>query len=453
LDRDQVSTPDNGAATGADPDGLPLNGIRVLDLSQVMAGPWCTQLLGDLGADVVKIEPPSGGDQARASFGADGPGDNPAFRAVNRNKRSLAVDLKAPAGRDLLHRMALTADVLVENFRPGVAPRLGVDAATLQRINPRLIVVSLTGFGSPDRPAAADGDTGDTGGKGDTGHAGPAGAAGAGPTGAAPPLSSRPGYDLIAQAMTGLMSVTGYPDGAPAKVGVPITDLGSGMFATIGILAALLTRARTGRGDHVRTSLYQAGLAMLVWESAAYWSTGAEPGPTGSGHGLLAPYETLRTRDGTLVVAANNDKLWRALVAELGVPELAGDPRFVSNADRLAHRNELAVALEHRLVTDDTDAWVDRLVAAGVPVAPVRTVSQALGDPHTAALDMVGSVRHPVVGEHRVLGVPVQLQAGTAWPGTAAPALGRDTREVLREYGFADAEVDVLLADDVIGGA
>ncbi|WP_051264654.1 CaiB/BaiF CoA transferase family protein [Nakamurella lactea] len=423
----------------------PLTGITVLDLSQVMAGPWCTQLLGDLGADVIKVESPAGGDQARSSLGVAGPGDNPAFRAVNRNKRSLAVDLKTAAGRALLQRMVSTADVLVESFRPGVAARLGIDAPTLHEVNPRLIVVSLTGFGTPDRQPPADRAA-------DTASATPTAPAtattAAAPT--APPLALRPGYDLIAQAMTGLMSVTGTPGGELAKVGVPITDLGSGLFAVIGILAALRNREATGRGDHVRTSLYQAGLALLVWESAAYWATGTEPGPTGSGHRLLAPYESLRTRNGALVVAANNDKLWRLLTDRLGIPELADDPRFVGNADRLAHRNELAVALEQRLVTDDTDAWVDRLGAAGIPVAPVRTVSQALTDPHTAALAMVGSVAHPVVGEHPVLGLPFQLQADTAWPGTAAPALGQHSREVLRDFGFDTAEIDQLTSNGVV---
>lgn len=430
------------ATDPAPPTTAPLAGVRVLDLSQVMAGPWCTQLLADLGADVVKIEPPAGGDQARTSLGQAGPGDNPAFRAVNRNKRSLAVDLKTAEGRALLHRMAGLADVLVENFRPGVAPRLGVDAPTLHAMNPRLVVASLTGFGTPN---PADDDSAD---QDLVGQARPSQDIAS--RRADTELSGRPGYDLIAQAMTGLMSVTGTPDGPPVKVGVPITDLTSGLFATIGILAALRTRDRTGRGDHVRTSLYQAGLAMLVWESAGYWSTGVEPGPTGSGHRLLAPYESLRTRDGALVIAANNDKLWRLLTDEVGAPELADDPRFATNTDRLAHRNELAVALEQQLVRADTDSWVRALTAAGLPAAPVRTVSQALADPYTAALDMIGEVDHPVVGRHPVLGMPFQLRADTCWPGHAAPALGQHSREVLRQYGFGDDEIAGMAEDRVI---
>ncbi|MTD16908.1 CoA transferase [Nakamurella sp. YIM 132087] len=383
-----------------------------------MAGPWATQLLGDLGADVIKIEPPGGGDQARRSFtttAGDSAGDNAAFRAVNRNKRSVVIDLRTPEGQAVLHRLARSADVVVENFRPGVAERLGADAATLHTIDPRLVVLSLSGFGTPDEP---DPDT--------------------------DILSRRPGFDLVAQAMTGLMSITGTAGGEPVKVGVPITDLTSGMFGVIGLLAALRNRELTGRGDHVRTSLYQAGLALLLWESASFWTTGDEPGPTGAGHRLLAPYEALRTKDSHVVVAANNDKLWRQFLDVLGLPALAGDPRFATNADRLAHRSELAHALEARLITRTTDDWVDALTSAGLPAAPVRTVGQALSDPHTRALKMVGTVEHPVVGTQRVLGVPFRSSAGTSWPGTAAPAVGQDTRDVLSAAGFSDAEIETL---------
>ena len=407
----------------------PLAGIRILDLTQVLAGPWATQLMADLGADVVKIEPPGGGDQARRSFtsGADTqPGaDNAAFRAVNRNKRSVVIDLRSAAGRAVLHRLAGDADVVIENFRPGVAERLGVDAATLHAIDPRLVVVSLSGFGTPDANAAPD-------------------------VAADSELARRPGFDLIAQAMTGLMSVTGTAGGNPVKAGVPITDLTSGMFAVIGLLAALRNREVTGRGDHVRTSLYQAGLALLVWESAAYWATGEEPIPTGSGHRLLAPYEALRTRDSHVVVAANNDKLWQQLLAVLELPELASDSRFVTNADRLAHRAELAHALEARLITADTDHWVSVLIAAGLPAAPVRTVGAALADPHTLALQMVGAVEHPAVGTQQVLGVPFRSSAASRWPGTAAPAVALHTREVLRDNGFSNAEIDQLVTDGIV---
>ncbi|MEJ7648749.1 MAG: CoA transferase [Nakamurella sp.] len=410
----------------------PLTGVRILDLSQVMAGPWATQLLADLGADVIKIEPPGGGDQARRSFGA-GAGDNPAFRAVNRNKRSVVIDLRTADGQAVLHRMARTADVVIENFRPGVAERLGVDAATLHALDPRLVVVSLSGFGTSDSE--------------------PPGATGTAAREQESSLARRPGFDLIAQAMTGLMSVTGTAGGEPVKAGVPITDLTSGMFAVIGLLAALRNREVTGRGDHVRTSLYQAGLALLVWESATYWATGEEPSPTGSGHRLLAPYEALRTRDSHVVVAANNDKLWKQLLAVLELPELASDPRFVTNADRLAHRAELAHALEARLITADTDHWVTVLSAAGLPAAPVRTVGAALADPHTLALQMVGQVEHPVAGTQQVLGVPFRSSAASRWPGTAAPAVGCNTREVLQDSGFDAAEIERLLSDGVVEDA
>ena len=392
-----------------------LSGIRVLDLTQVMAGPWCTQILADLGADVIKVEPVVGGDQSRSTMGAPTPtGTSAGFNAVNRNKRGVALDLKTEQGRRLLHQLAGRSDVLVENLRPGVAERLGVDYPTLSAVNPKLVVTSLTGFG--------------VGG----------------------PLADRPGYDLVAQAMSGILSVTGTSGGDPVKCGVPVTDLASGLFAAIGTLAALRARDLTGAGDHVRTSLYQAGLSLLVWETAQLWSTGQRPEPTGSAHRMLGPYEALRTRDGWIVVAANNERLWHALCAVLDRGDLPADPRFHANHDRVVHRAELAVELERSLVTDSTDVWVDKCLAAGVPAGPVRSVPEAIADPHSAALDMVGTTTRPGEPPAPALGLPLRMHAPTRWPGRPAPHLGEHTNEILTDLGLDEFEIGILRAEGVV---
>ncbi|HEU5320915.1 MAG TPA: CoA transferase, partial [Methylomirabilota bacterium] len=278
-----------------------LEGIRVLDQTQVMAGPFCTMLLADMGADVIKIEPP-GGEATRRMGLAQAPGVSAAFLAVNRNKRGMTLDLKRPSGVALLKRLAATADVLVENYRPGVARRLGVDYETLRAVNPRLVYCSISGFGQ---------------------------------TG---PYASRGGYDLVAQGMSGIMSATGSEGGPPVKVGVPVTDLGAGLFGVLGILCALRARHRTGRGQIVDASLFEAGLALSVWEATEYWFTGHAPRALGTAHRLNAPYQAFRARDGWFTVGAANDRLWPRFAALLGLEHLVDEPRFATVAARLAHR-------------------------------------------------------------------------------------------------------------------
>ncbi len=271
----------------------PLTGLHVLDLTQVMAGPFCCQVLADLGADVVKVEPPGSGDQSRRSMGFRMKGeDTAAFLAVNRNKRSATLNLKDPRHRAAFHRLAGTADVLVENFRPGVTERLGIDYDTLAAINPRLIYASISGFGQ---------------------------------TG---PYAMRPGFDLIAQGVSGVMSVTGEPGGEPVKCGVPVSDLAAGLFCAVGILAANRARDSTGRGQHVDTSLFEGALALSIWETAELWATGRVPEPLGSAHRLTAPYQALRTRDGHITVGGNNERLWARLCAAVGREDLLEDDRF-----------------------------------------------------------------------------------------------------------------------------
>lgn len=380
----------------------PLAGLTVIDLSQVLAGPLCTMILGDLGADVIKVEPPQG-DQARQSLGTRVGNDSAAFLAVNRNKRSIVLDLQTSVGREDLHRLATTADIVVENFRPGVAERLGAGYDELAELNPRLVYASLTGFGSRG------------------------------------PYAERAGLDLVVQAMTGLMSVTGEA-GRPVKNGPPVADLSAGLYLTIGILAALESRRKTGRGQLVATSLYESALSLAVWETAELWANGEIPGPLGSAHRMAAPYQALRASDGYIVVAATNDRLWLRLCDLVGLPHLVDDPRFLTNADRLEHKQELAAVLEDALAHRTTGEWVHELVAAGVPGGPLYDYAQTLADPHTEATGMVVEIQHPAAGKIKMLGSPVHLAGSTFAVRRPPPLLGEHTAEVLAATDLGDAE-------------
>lgn len=391
------------------PEPMALDGLRVLDLTQVMAGPFATMTLADLGADVVKIEPPGVGDQARSAAGHFMTGEDTAgFLALNRNKRSIAIDLKQDTGRDVFYRLVESADVVVENFRPGVTPRLGIDYPTLRGHNAGLIYASISGFGQ-------DG-----------------------------PYAQRPGFDLIAQAMGGLMSVTGKPGDDPVKCGIPISDLSAGLICASAVLAAYIHRLRTGEGQYIDTSLYDAVLALSVWETTELWATGRIPQPTGSGHRLNAPYQALRTADGHVIVAANNDRLWVRLCEAIGRPELADDERFRTNLDRLDRVDELAAELESTLRTRTTDEWVPILLEAGTPAGKIANYREVVDDPHTAARQMVQQVEHPVEGTVSALGIPAKLSATPGRIRRAAPLLGEHTDQVLAEAGYTDAEIATL---------
>jgi formyl-CoA transferase len=393
----------------------PLEGIRVLDLTQVMAGPFCCMVLADLGADVVKIEPPGTGDQARTAIGMPMKGeDTAAFLAVNRNKRSVTLNLKHDEGRALLYRLAEAADVVVENFRPGVTRKLGADYDTLCAVNPRLVYASISGFGQ---------------------------------TG---PYAQRPGYDLIAQGMAGLMSVTGEPGGDPVKCGIPIGDLGAGLFCATAILSAVIARARTGEGQHIDTSLFEAAVALSVWESAELWATGEVPQPVGSAHRFSAPYQALRSSDGYLTVGGNNQRLWGRLCQVIGRPELIDDERFATNADRMANRAALARELEAALARRTTAEWVDALLDAGVPAGPINDYRQVFEDPHTKARQMIVDVDHPVEGRMPALGIPVKLSGTPGRVRRPAPLLGEHTHEVLGALGLGEPELRRLGDQGVI---
>jgi crotonobetainyl-CoA:carnitine CoA-transferase CaiB-like acyl-CoA transferase len=393
---------------------LALENLTVIDLTQVMAGPFCCQLLGDLGADVIKVEPVHG-DATREATGQRLPhGESAAFLAVNRNKRGIAIDLRTPGGLRAFTKLAATADVVVESFRPGVAKRLGVDYESLRGDNERLVYASISGFGQ---------------------------------TG---PYAARPGYDLIAQAMSGIMSVTGAPDGPPTKSGLPIADLSAGLLCAVGILSACLARTTTGRGQAVDTSLYDAALAMSVWETAELWATGEAPRRLGSAHRINSPYDAFPTRDGHLTIGANNARLWERLCAVLDRPDLLADPRFATNDDRVRNRAELKEELTLTLSTKDTSEWVELLLGAGVPAGPIRDYRQSCADPHTLAREMVVELDHPVEGRVRALGIPVKLSETAGTIRRVPPGLGEHTDEILRAAGLDDAEIAALRANGAV---
>ena len=383
-----------------------LDGIRVLDLTQVMAGPYCTMVLCDMGADVIKVEPPSG-DSTRRMPGAVGT-DSPSFNAVNRGKRGVVVDLKQAAGRDAIRRLAVSSDVLVENYRPGVLSRFGLGYEELARRHPALVYASISGYGQ----------TGPSAGKG--------------------------GFDLVAQGVSGLMSVTGEPGGPPVKVGVPITDLGAGLFAVSGILATLLARARTGRGQLVDTSLVDAGVALSVWEATQYFSGRGVPEPLGSAHRMNAPYQAVRCADGYITLGAANDRIFRRLCDALGHPEWAVDPDHRDDEHRVQNRVALAARIEAVTARRPRAHWLALFEARDIPCGPINNYEEVMADPQILARELVVETDHPTLGRIRTLGTPLKLSGTPLTPGRPAPLLGQHTDEVLGEVGLTADEIAEL---------
>ncbi|HEV2364137.1 MAG TPA: CoA transferase [Caulobacteraceae bacterium] len=385
-----------------------LAGLKVLDCTHVLAGAWCSMLLADLGADVVKIEPLAG-ENTRGHPDAR----FKAFDFVNRNKRSLAVDLSSPEGAAIVRRLAKTSDVFVENYRPGALDRLGLGWDDLRQANPRLVYASVSGFGQ---------------------------------TG---PYRERGGFDLIAQAMSGIMSFTGEPDAMrPVACGVPLSDLNAGTFAAVGVLAALRHRDATGEGQRVETSLLETALAYAIWETGLYLTTGEVAVPKGSRHRLAAPYEALRTGDGFIVVGVNNPRLWTRFCEALEASELKSDPRFADPRARVQNRDVLAESLEAILARASTAEWVERLTAKGVPCGPINTIDKALADPQIVSRRLIAQadgrpfVRAPI----GLSATPVKVRSGP-------PLLGADSRAVMLEAGISEAEADSLIDKGVVGAA
>jgi len=375
-----------------------LAGIRVIDLTRVLSGPFCTMLLADLGADVIKVEGPEG-DPTRA-IGAGRDGLSWYFAAFNRNKRSILLDLKREADKDVLARLIEKADVLVENFRPGVLSAMGFPPERLDVLNPRLVTCSINGFGSVG------------------------------------PYRDRPAFDFIAQAMSGFMATNGEAGGPPVRTAAPLTDLAAGLYAALGIVAALRGRDVTGRGQRVEATMLGSMLSLLGYLAPEYLATGEAPPRTGNDHPILAPYGLFRTADREIAIAPANEPIVRKFMAVLGLERLLADPRFSTNAARVARRAELGAAIEAVLVREPAAVWIDRLNAAGVPCGPVHGLAEAFADPQVEALGMLLEVPHPGHGVVRMTGFPLRLSATPCVVRRPAPELGQHTAEVLEELGL-----------------
>jgi crotonobetainyl-CoA:carnitine CoA-transferase CaiB-like acyl-CoA transferase len=393
---------------------LSLDGVRVLDLSRVLAGPFCGMLMSDLGADVVKIEDTGSGDESR-TWPPHKDGESAAFLVINRNKRDMTLDLKAPEGVEVLKRMVATADVLIENFRTGTMESFGLGYDTLAAINPRLVYCSVSAFGrtGPRKDAA--------------------------------------GYEALMQAFSGIMSITGEPDGAPLRCGVSFLDLTTGIFCAFGIVNALLHRIRTGLGQRVDGSLLETAVTLLNYHAEGYLLTGTQPKPLGSSHPSLSPYRTFKCRDGQWIfIAGANDRFWQRLAPALGLAEMAADPRFAVNIERVKHRRELEAALEAAIARHDRAPLLEVLEAAGVPATPVNTVKQVMDDAQTAARSMIERVVHPRLGEIPVVGTPIKFSRMRAGVRRAAPQQGQHTDEILAEYDYSTADIAALRSKKVV---
>ncbi len=385
---------------------LPLDGIRVIDLTEALAGPWCTMLLGDLGADVIKVERPDGGDQSRG-WGPPFIGSESAyFLSANRNKRGITVNIQTPGGQEVMRRLLVGADVFVTNVRRAESLRkVGLDDETLLALNPRLIYCAISGYGRSG------------------------------------PYAGRAGYDLVAQGEAGLMSVTGSPESAPMRFPVPIADMTTGIYSALGILAALLVRERTGQGQVLDMSLLESQASWLSILAGGYFASGKRPQPVGNAHANIVPYQVFRARDKHFIVAVGSERQWARFCEVLGITETIGaDPRYATNPDRLAHRAELVARLQAIFETYDATFWLERLEAADIPCGPINFVDEALNDPHLLARGFIVALEHPV-GTVKSVGNPIHLSATPVTYRRPPPLLGQHTAEVLADLGYSSGEV------------
>jgi crotonobetainyl-CoA:carnitine CoA-transferase CaiB-like acyl-CoA transferase len=391
----------------------PLTGVRVLEVGNFMAGPFCGMQLADLGADVIKVEQPDGGDQVRFA-GPFVEGESSPFVRLNRNKRSLVLDLKAPAGKEVFRRLARTADVVVENLRPGTMAQLELDYQRLSPLNPGLVYVAASGWGQ-------DG-----------------------------PLSPLAGLDIMAQARSGLMSITGMPDGDPVKVGVPVCDLVCALYGALAAVSALRVRERTGRGQLIDVCLYEAGVSLAVWEAGKFFATGEVQRPLGSAHQVNAPYQAVRAADGWFTIGAASTRNWTAFCAAMGLERLAEDPRYADTNSRHVNREALIAEIEEVTGGRPMAHWIALLEAAGVPCAPIQDYGEVFNDEHLLARKFFWDAPHPTLGGVRQLGSPMRFSETPARRGTAGPRFGEDSEAVLRELGYGDAEVGELVGSGVV---
>lgn len=393
----------------------PLEGLKVVDLSHIMAGPTCSMLLADMGADVIKVEKIPGGEDARRMVPPKLGEESAAFLIMNRNKRGIALNLKSHEGRAVLSRLLQHADVLIENYRRGTMEKMGFGYDALHALNPKLVYCSISGFGR---------------------------------TG---PYADRGGFDLVAQGMSGLMSITGErAGGPPMKAGAPVTDITAGILGCVGILAALHSRESTGQGQMVDTSLFEAGITHTYWHSAICFATGHAPGPMGSAHPLNAPYQAFPASDGWITVGAANQENWLRLLGALEAPELRDDSRFVDNGQRMRNLAALVELLSPLFQRRTVAEWLRRLEEAGVPAGPVLDIAQMHADPQALAREMIVETSHPTAGEVKAIGLPIKFSDTPGSVRRAAPLFGQHTREVLREAGYSDAEIDQLALQGAI---
>jgi crotonobetainyl-CoA:carnitine CoA-transferase CaiB-like acyl-CoA transferase len=393
---------------------LPLAGVVVLDLTRVLAGPYCTMVLGDLGADVIKIERLPDGDDSR-TMGPFLDGESYCFAQVNRNKRGVALDLKTTGGIRALLAIAAKADIIVENFRPRTTERLGCDYESIRTLNPDVIYCSISGFGQ---------------------------------TG---PDALRPAYDIIAQGISGFLGMTGQPDGPPAKVGIAINDVAGGSTAVQAILAAHIVKLKGGGGQYIDLSLVEAGVAWTVWEAAAFFGAGEVAGAVGTRHRRSAPYQAFRTQDGYVTVGANTERMWRALCVDvLDRPEWADAPVYAKAADRLRNVDQLEADIELVLATAPTEYWVAKMLAAGVPAGPVHSYDQMLGDPHLVARAITTDIEHPTMGTLRTLSSPLRLARTPPQISRSAPLFGQHSAEVLASFGVDVVDIEAMHASGAL---
>ena len=392
---------------------MPLSGIRVIDLTRILAGPFCTMILADMGADVIKVETPGAGDPLRQQ-GAIRDGLSWYFAGFNRNKRSLSLNLRSEEGREVLARLIAGSDVLVENYRPGVLARMGFDETRLRQLKPDLVYANISGFGT---------------------------------TG---PYRDRPAFDFIAQAMSGFMAVTGPPDGEPMRAGPPIADLVAGLYGALGVCAALVRHGRSGAGDSVGASLNNGLVSLLGYLAANHLATGEEPRRTGNDHPIVAPYGMFRTADGDVALAPSQEQSYQRLVDALAMPELREDPRFRSNDLRVANRTAMNEAVEARLRGNTTAYWIEKLNAAGVPCGRILGLGEMIADPQIIDQEMVLSQEHPGHGTVRMLGFPIKFAEAPCRLRRPAPEIGADSDSVLREFGYSADDIALLRGSGVI---
>ena len=393
---------------------LPLEGIKIVDLSAALTGPFCTQLLADFGAEVIKIEPPGKGDMLRAFGPPYLKGESPYFLLTNRNKRGITLDITKERGREILIRLAKDADVFIENYRPSVKKKLKIDYDTLKEINPRLIYCSISGFGQ---------------------------------TG---PYAERAGFDPIAQGMSGIASITGWKHTGPVRVGVAIGDSLGGIFATYGILMAIIERERSGQGQRVETSLLEGLISVLGFQAAKYFATGERPEPLGNDHGMVSPYGTFKTKDSFINIAAGNQGMWERLAEALGLGHLIREERFRTVPDRVTNRSELGKLLEEKLGEKTTKEWGEILNEVGVANGPILHIDEVFQDPQVLHQEMLVEMDHPTIGKIKNIGFPVKLSRTPAAVRRPPPLLGQHTEDLLKELGYGPQEIETLRKEKII---